>query len=918
MAAVVVVAAAATLAWSAMQTSAATSVNFNAGSLVIPMDTDTSGNHASYNQNTGMWKAYGLLYRLLANGIPVRWAISQTKTSTSDVDFTVTNVKDKRTATALGSWDYRGGPFIVESQYAAQALPIIQAFWAAQGNQPNVHEAQVAFTADVRVTLQSAPRIADEAINGGIGFAYYNAAGIPDLNGNIWTSASPNVLDETEIANGGLYTTSTTCPQRKFDVFVTPHNGGYGYSLTDPTNLGTRAYAQLDTFVHDGGGWTALCHSILSNENNINNLTRNGSPAVKNLFFASRPGGIPGGFLTTNGFSTIANGGGTWSVIPSSASLPVIQSVPTSGTAQSLPGGSVQTWPSPGSPGAPTYYADTESIAKFDNPGVDYDHIIAGTYHNSTGAGKVTFIGGHSFATSVPYSTNTEAPYLRAFYNSLFFNGSAVAKLDLKLSPASFPQNGTGLLSASVVNVGASKAVGLGAATLTMQPGFTYVSTTTGPQPDTVTGNPATTGQTLTWNTLGDIDGGQTAVTLQVSVDSSLTSTLGNKQFGQFHIVYGDEFGEGFTADLCRDVTIVPQPAPSLTKTPASQGPVSTGQTVSWTLAYGNTGAATLNGGLVQDTLPAGFAYVSSSSSPSITPTVIPGSQTILRWNVGAIPANTPSAGTITVTARAGNVTGGTGTPPQQTFTNNALLRGTDAGGTQYTQLATADVIVQAPSLTLGKTVDKSVTTLPDATGVTYTLTPGTGDNGQLSGVRIFDTVPTGATAPPAAVGQGGAYGAYTPIAADPGNDPGPPVLDTALSVSTNVLQQPNTVTVTLNVKSSTAQTAVSPRNAGSPTATPRAAVRRPPARTFLPAAAGANFVWTCSLDDLGEYTFSDGRLQRDRRLAGRDLGQRALGRDGRDERASRGASARTHRPSRARRSLPATPPVSTACPATT
>ena len=38
MAAVVVVAAAAALSWSAMQTSAATSVNFSAGSLIIPMD----------------------------------------------------------------------------------------------------------------------------------------------------------------------------------------------------------------------------------------------------------------------------------------------------------------------------------------------------------------------------------------------------------------------------------------------------------------------------------------------------------------------------------------------------------------------------------------------------------------------------------------------------------------------------------------------------------------------------------------------------------------------------------------------------------------------------------------------------------------------------------------------------------------
>src|SRR4051812_11254575 len=673
---VVVAAVAATLSWSAMQSSAATSVNFSAGSLIIPMDTDTAANHASYNQNTGMWKAYGLLYRLLANGIPVRWAINQTKTSTSDVDFTVTNVKDKRSGTALGSWDYRGGAFIVESQYAAQALPIMQAFWAAQGNQPNVHEAQVAFTADVRVTLQSAPRIADELINGGIAFAYYNAAGIPDSNGNPWTSSSPNVLDETEIANGGLYTTGTTCPQRKYDVFVTPHNDGYAYSLTNTTDLGTRAYSQLDTFVHDGGGWTALCHSILSNENSINNLTRNGSAAVKNLFYASRPGGIPGGFLTTNGFSTISNASGTWNVRPSSANLPVIQSVPTTGATQSVPWGAVGDWPAPGNPGAPAYYADTESIAGFDNPGPDFDHIIAGTYHNSTGAGKVTFIGGHSFSTAVPYATNATAPYLRAFYNSLFFNGSAVAKLDMKLSPANFPKDGTGLLSASVMNVGASKATGLGSATLTMQPGFTYVSTTTGPAPTSVTGNPATTGQTLTWSSLGDIDGGQTAVTVQVSVDPSITSSLGNKQFGQFHILYGDEFGEGFTADLCRDVTIVPQPAPSLTKTPASQGPVSTGQAVSWTLAYGNTGAAALNGGLVQDTLPAGFVYVSSSSTPSIAPTVIPGSQTILRWNVGAIPANTPSAGTITVTARAGAAT-----PPQQTFTNNALLRGTDAGG---------------------------------------------------------------------------------------------------------------------------------------------------------------------------------------------------------------------------------------------
>src|SRR6185369_15138599 len=85
--------------------------SFASGTLIIPMDTDTAPGHASYNQNNGMWKAYGLVYRLLQNNIPVEWAITTTKISTNDIDFTASSVSDKRTGTALGSWDYRGGPF---------------------------------------------------------------------------------------------------------------------------------------------------------------------------------------------------------------------------------------------------------------------------------------------------------------------------------------------------------------------------------------------------------------------------------------------------------------------------------------------------------------------------------------------------------------------------------------------------------------------------------------------------------------------------------------------------------------------------------------------------------------------------------------------------------------------------------------
>src|SRR5262249_17922842 len=177
--------------------------------------------------------------------------------------------------------------------------------------------------------------------------------------------------------------------------------------------------------------------------------------------------------------------------------LPLAQLVPTS-SPQQLPGGSVQTWPSPGNPGAPTYWSTTERVAFFDTAGVDHDQIINGTYHDGTGLGKITFIGGHSFSTSLPYSGNNDAPFLRAFYNGLFFNGSAVAKVDLAYQPTTYPQGGTGPLSVSIVNTGGSVARLVDNVSIKLAPGFTYVTTTFGPTPSVV-------GNTLTWiGGLGD------------------------------------------------------------------------------------------------------------------------------------------------------------------------------------------------------------------------------------------------------------------------------------------------------------------------------------------------------------------------------------------------------------------------------
>jgi uncharacterized repeat protein (TIGR01451 family) len=832
------------------QTTGDLATSFPAGTLIIPMDTDTTGNHALFNQNLGMWKAYGLVYRLLDNGIPVHWAIAEGKTSTSDVDFSVSSVSDRRTGTALGSWSYRGGPFIIDSANVAAAMPIISAWWAARANLPNVHVAATSFSADVNVTLRSPPRIANEATNSGIAIAYYNAAGIPDLNGNPWSSTSPNILDQAEIAGGALFKTGSTCLERAFDTFVTPHNGGYSYSLIDPTNLGTRTYAQLDTFVNQGGGWTAMCHSILSNENNIANLTLSGSPAVKALFRTSALGGVPGGLLTTTGFSRISNTGGAWTVTPEGAGLPVGQSVPTT-VAPALPGGSVQTWPAPGNPGAPTYYATTERVGYFDTPTVDHDLLIAGTYHNGTGLGKITYIGGHTYSTAVPFSGNNEAPYLRAFYNSLFFNGSAVAKLDLSLSSSSFPQNGSGSLTLSLTNTGGSVATNVSNASIVLKPGFTYLSSVSGPAP-------VVSGQTLSWPSLGNVAGGSTAVAVQVGVDTSISGTVGRKQIATYHAEYGDVFGESFTANLCRDIEIRPAPGPSLTKTPATQGPVAEGSLVTWTLTYGNPGNADLLGVRLEDTLPTGFVYVSSSSSPSIgSPQVIPGTSTILRWNLGTIPANTAATRTVTITARAGSVTNGTGDPLQQTFTNNARLTGTDSGGASYRADASATVVVRKLAVSLGKTVDIDYLDVLPGT-LTYTLRPRSTDTALLENVRVIDPYPTGMTAPPLSISGGGTYGPYVPVAAVPGNDPGPPILDTNITVGSNFVLQGGSVTVTLNVRSSTAQPGVVPTDLTAIGGTATCSAPTPGTRD-LAANTFASFTYTCTLHDLGEYIFGGG-----------------------------------------------------------
>ncbi len=702
--------------------------SFATGSLIIPMDT-------TY-QNMGMWKAYGLVYRLNKSGVPVRWAISQTK-SWNGIDFTATTV-DQRTGAVINSgnpYDYRGGPFIIDSADAAAALPIISAWWGAQANQPTVHRATAAFTADIDIVLKRAPEIAVEATNFSIASAYFTAAGIPDMNGNAWSTLSPNVMTQTSIANGGLFLNSA-CSPRKFDVFVTPHNSGYAYSLTDPNNLGTKTYQQLDYFVFQGGGWIALCHSILSNENAIADLYRNSTPAVRAMFASS----VNSGFLTQAGFTTIANGAGTYTVPPEGARQPVGQAVPTV-PAQALPGGSVQTW----NRSTVSYLPGVENIAWFQNGAIINDHVINGVYHGGDGRGKMTFIGGHSFATSLPYSGNYEAPYLRFFYNALFFNGAAVANVGLETSPATIPMGNTVPVTVKLRNTGASTATFVDNLAITLEPGVTYLGMASGPTP-TVSYDGGKT--ILTFAPLGDVPAETTA--LQINTTASYAS-VGVYKIAEVTATYGDVFAESFKTKDCRDITVTPAPVPAITKTPPTQGPVLSGDHAEWTLTYANNGPASLLNAVVEDILPAGFSIDTELTTPLPTSsTSLPDGSLRLRWSVGTI--NSGGSGTITLVAHTPRITGG-----NEIFTNSVKLSGTESGGSTLTSpTATATVEVTKPAMDLNKTVNLAEAN-PGNT-LTYTITPTYNDVWPLNNVVITDIVPTYTTYVANSANAGGTY----------------------------------------------------------------------------------------------------------------------------------------------------------------
>ncbi|NUN14604.1 MAG: hypothetical protein HUU55_13320 [Myxococcales bacterium] len=376
-------------------------VEFEAGSLIIPMDT-------TY-QDMGMLTAFGLVYSLLKYGIPVHWVIAPGK-QPGDADFVV-NAADHKTNQPF-THAYRGGPFVVEAAYASMAHAIIHA-WQVQ-HTTTVHHSNEPFVGYVRKKLVSAPTIAVFADgNEDIAFGYLNAAAIPDSQGNSWPIKKdsslvypnhPDVLTVAEIAGP---TTTNHADGALFDAWGNPTYCQLMTMHWSVKDVVDEVVAEMREYLQHPVHLFAECQAVNAIENNPYGrfLTPNGFLIDKE----------PSAVTFLNFDLTFAQLDGPWGITGGSEpsySLPAgdtyfdkdVVMITQAGT----PVGKQDVWM--------TGYVDGACpiVYTIGMPGAPVQNTC------QSAVGKVSYLGGHAYDTKVPISQNPKTQGTRIFLNSLF------------------------------------------------------------------------------------------------------------------------------------------------------------------------------------------------------------------------------------------------------------------------------------------------------------------------------------------------------------------------------------------------------------------------------------------------------------------------------------------------------------------
>ena len=174
---------------------AASTETLSSGSFIINMGItpQTFGN--------GL-KPYGMLFDIIVNqSVPIKWVIEPTKAK-DGTDFTYNGI------------NYKGGSFIIPSEYITSAITARISYWQTQGVQGTYTTSALSVPVYATLTTFSVAIIDDQANKENIIKAYYSNAGIPaagyvvgtpsalqDCN-NIWVNPHG---DPTWASHGYLY-----------------------------------------------------------------------------------------------------------------------------------------------------------------------------------------------------------------------------------------------------------------------------------------------------------------------------------------------------------------------------------------------------------------------------------------------------------------------------------------------------------------------------------------------------------------------------------------------------------------------------------------------------------------------------------------------------------------------------------------
>ncbi|HNS12843.1 MAG TPA: hypothetical protein PKM97_09545 [Bacteroidia bacterium] len=224
------------------------------GSVVIPMDNLMQSYGGYFNL-----KAYGLVNYLLQNNIPVKWAIRAGKGKDA-IDFS-TNAQRVKPSVQFPNWfDFRCGPFIVDSAYANAAKSLATTF----ANNVNVYQLTSNVNVDIRYTLDFKPKIgicsngSDQSIH----IDALTAAGIYNTSWVTVIPASQVVPYCGYTIVSELHWNATSDTSKTFPVYRYVKNGGNFFAQC----LSIQAYENMDT-LHTTRGIDIQSGSTMSYHN---------------------------------------------------------------------------------------------------------------------------------------------------------------------------------------------------------------------------------------------------------------------------------------------------------------------------------------------------------------------------------------------------------------------------------------------------------------------------------------------------------------------------------------------------------------------------------------------------------------------------------------------------------------------------